>query len=118
MRSNRLDLTLTASEKIKEDKGVEELKKINETEVENVTGGNEYNPNGYRTVCGLKTGWLAMRTAPTYDYSNEIRGSELYNGDEVILMGAPVAGSDGRTYIYVQSVKNGTQGYVNASFLG
>ena len=96
-----------------------ELNKINEMEVENVTGGNGgYNSSGYRTVCRLETGWLAMRTAPTYDYSNEIRGSELYNGDQVILLGSPVIGSDGRTYVFVQSVKTGTQGYVNAAFLG
>ena len=94
-----------------------ELNKINEMEVENVTGGSGYNTNGYRTVCGLQTGWLAIRTAPTYDYANEIRGSELYNGDQVILLGAPVVGSDGRTYVFVQACKNGTQGYVNAAFL-
>ena len=94
-----------------------ELKKINEMEVENVAGGAGYNANGYRTVCRLETGYLAMRTAPTYDYANEIRGAELYNGDQVILLGAPVAGSDGRTYVFVQACKNGTQGYVNAAFL-
>ena len=94
-----------------------ELNKINEMEVESVNGGNGYNADGYRTVTGLQTGWLAIRTAPTYDYANEIRGSELYNGDQVILMGAPVIGSDGRTYVFVQSCKNGTQGYVNAAFL-
>ena len=95
-----------------------ELNKINDMEVENVSGGNGgYNSNGYRTVCGLQTGYLAIRTAPTYDYNNEIRGSELYNGDQVIVLGTPVAGSDGRTYIYIQAVKNGTKGYVNAAFL-
>ena len=94
-----------------------ELNKINEMEVENVTGGNGYEANGYRTVSGVQTGYLAIRTAPTYDYANEIRGSELNNGDQVILMGVPVVGSDGRTYVYVQAVKNGTQGYVNAKFL-
>lgn len=95
-----------------------ELNKINEMEVENVTGGaSGYNSNGYRTVCGLKTGWLAIRTAPTYDYANEIRGAELYNGDQVILLGSPVTGSDGRNYVYVQAVKNNVQGYVNANYL-
>ena len=94
-----------------------ELNKINEMEVESVNGGNGYNADGYRTVTGLQTGWLAIRTAPTYDYANEIRGSELYNGDQVILLGAPVVGSDGRTYVFVQACKNGTQGYVNAAFL-
>lgn len=95
-----------------------ELKKINEKAVENVTGGNAYEVNGYRTVSGVQTGYLSIRTAPTFDYTNEIRGSELHNGDQVILLGAPIAGSDGRTYVFVRSVKNGTQGYVNAAFLG
>ena len=96
-----------------------ELRKINEMEAENVAGGvGGYNANGYRTVCGLQTGYLAIRTAPTYDYDNEKRGYELYNGDQVILLGTPVAGYDGRTYVYVQAVKNGAVGYVNASYLG
>ena len=94
-----------------------ELNKINEMEVENVAGGAGYNANGYRTVCGLEKGYLAIRTAPTYDYSNEIRGAELYNGDQVILLGSPVIGSDGRTYVYVQAVKNNVQGYVNNAYL-
>ena len=94
-----------------------DLNKINDVEVENVSGGNGYNSNGYRTVCKLETGYLAIRTAPNYDYTNEIRGAELYNGDQVMLLGAPVVGSDGRTYVFVQAVKNGVQGYVNAAFL-
>ena len=95
-----------------------ELKKMNEMEIEKVAGGNGgYNTNGYRTVCGIQTGWLAMRTAPTYDYNNEMRGYELYNGDQVILLGAPVTGGDGRTYVFVQAVKSGAKGYVNAGFL-
>ena len=56
------------------------------------------------------------KAVPQIDYL-EKRGYELYNGDQVILLGAPVAGSDGRTYVYVQSVKSGTQGYVNAGYL-
>ena len=95
----------------------EELKKINDVEVEEVAGGAGYKANGYRTVCRLEKGYLAMRTAPTYDYSNEIRGAELYNGDQVILLGTPVIGSDGRTYVYVQAVKNNVQGYVNNAYL-
>ena len=95
-----------------------ELNMINEMEIENVTGGaGAYNANGYRTVCGLKTGYLAMRTAPTYDYNNEKRGFELYNGDQVIPLGAYVTGPDGRTYVWVQAVKSGAQGYVNSAFL-
>ena len=94
-----------------------DLNKINDMEAENVAGGAGYNANGYRTVCRLEKGYLAIRTVPTYDYANEIRGAELYNGDQVILMGAPVVGSDGRTYVYIQAVKNGVQGYVKAGYL-
>ena len=95
-----------------------EMNKLNVNDLENVSGGTgKYNSEGYRTVCRLETGYLAMRTAPAYDPNNEIRGAELYNGDQVKLVGSSVAGSDGRTYIQVFSDKTGTTGYVNADFL-
>ncbi len=95
-----------------------ELEKINEKELEEVAGGGSYySVNGWMTVCRLQTGYLAMRTQPGYDYANEIRGAELYNGDQVQTRGAAVQGSDGRTYILVFSPKTGTTGYVNYSFL-
>ena len=95
-----------------------ELNKLNANDLETVSGGTgRYNSEGYRTVCRLETGYLAMRTAATYDTNNEIRGAELYNGDQVKIVGASVAGVDGRTYIQVYSDKTGTTGYVNAAFL-
>ena len=64
---------------------------MNEQELKEVAGGFG-NPNeAWRVVGGLQTGWLAMRTAPVYDYNNEMRGNELYNGDRVQILSAPVA---------------------------
>ena len=96
---------------------MDELKKINDQDLEEVVGGFQNQNGRWRVVAGLQTGWLAMRTAPTYDYSNEMRGNELYNGDQVQVLSAPVVGSDNRTYILVYSPKTGARGYVNASFL-
>lgn len=96
-----------------------EEKKLNEQELEGVNGGyGYYNNNGWMTVCKLQSGYLAMRTKPTYDYSNEIRGCELYNGDQVQITGSYVGGSDGKTYVWVFSPKSGISGYVNAYYLG
>ena len=73
-----------------------EFDKLNDQEVEKVAGGqSKYAVDGWMTVCRLESGYLAMRTAPTYDYSNEIRGAELYNGDQVQIKGSKVQGSDG-----------------------
>ena len=97
----------------------EEMKKMNEQEVENVAGGNYGGVDGgWRIVQGLQSGYLAMRTYPCYDYANEIRGCELYNGDSVQITGSWVQGSDGRTYVWVYSPKSGVSGYVNAAYIG
>ena len=55
-------------------------------------------------------GYLALRTAPSYDESNEI--GELYTGDTVERCG----GSSGK-YWWVYSPKYGREGYVNADYL-
>ena len=94
-----------------------DMKTMNDQELENVAGGFGNQNGNWRVVAGLQSGWLAMRTTPTYDYSNEMRGNELYNGDQVQILSAPVVGSDNRTYIMVYSPKTGARGYVNASFL-
>ena len=93
--------------------------KFKDQKLEEVAGGGAgYYPNpDQRRVSGLQTGYLAMRTAPTYDERNEIRGAELYNGDVVYIRGAYTQGYDGRTYVTVFAPKNGVTGYVNASFL-
>ena len=93
-----------------------EYEKLSDQELSEVAGGG-YEYGSWKVVGGLQTGWLAMRSAPTYDYSNEMRGNELYNGDRVQILSSPVLGSDNRMYIQVYSPKTGARGYVNASFL-
>ena len=96
-----------------------DIRKMNEQEAANVAGGVEgYNyGNGWRTVKNLQGGYLALRTAPCYDYNNEIRGSESYNGQQLQITGSYVQGTDGRTYVWVYNPRSGMSGYVNASYL-
>ena len=95
--------------------------KLSEEEVKDVNGGYGYGyyDDGWRTVVGLQSGYLAMRTRPAYDYNNEIRGCELHNNDRVQITGSPVpvTGTDGYAYLWVFSPKYGVSGYVNASYL-
>jgi hypothetical protein len=92
-----------------------EIEKQTDKELENVAGG--FSQDGWATVSGLQTGYLAMRTKPGYDYSNEIRGSESYNGDKLKIVGAPVTGPDGKTYVPVYNPRTGLYGWTNFSFL-
>ena len=95
-----------------------DLEKINDCELQDIAGGkSHHNSSTRRVVAYLQRGYLAMRTAPTYDYSNEIRGAELYNGDTVYISGETVKGYDGKTYVWVYSPKSGVYGYVNKSYL-
>ena len=94
------------------------IKKVDVQEMENVSGGAGYYSDGWRIVTNLQSGYLAMRTAPVYDYNNEMRGCELYNGDRVKIEGAYVQGSDGNTYVTIYSPKTDSWGYVNAAYLG
>ena len=55
-------------------------------------------------------GYLALRTAPAYDYSNEI--GELYTGDVVTVKEKPSG-----DYWWVYSSKYGRSGYVNKNYL-
>ena len=57
----------------------------------------------------VATGYLALRTAPAYDYSNEI--GKLYTGDTVTVK------EKGGTYWWVYSSKYGREGYVNSNYL-
>ena len=101
-----------------------ELKKVNDQEMENVAGGNYGGPNiddGWRTVCGLTGGYLAIRTAPAAAYENEINHIGLYNGEQVQIAGDYVQGTGfggPATYVYVFAPKFGCYGYVNAAYLG
>ncbi len=58
----------------------------------------------------VDSGYLALRTAKAYDYSNEI--GSLYTGDTVV-----VSDYSDSTYWYVYSSKLGKYGYVNKNYL-
>ena len=98
-----------------------ELKKITETELKEITGGADGKVGLYegpwKTVRNLKTGWLAIRTDPVYDYRNEI--GQLYNGDSVQIIGnGSGVSSDGQSYIWVWSPRLNKSGWGNENFIG
>ena len=68
------------------------------------------NPSSYYTV-KVDKGYLALRTAPAYDESNEI--GELYTGDMVRLVNT----KGDKTYWWVYSPKHNKKGYVNKNYL-
>lgn len=107
-----------------------EFEKINEEELEQATGGSGgitgiAEGSTHKKVKGLKTGYLALRNAAGYDYSNEI--GQLQNGDEVDITGPTVTVKNdfqGKTTKYTwvtvrksKTCAKGKSGYVNASFL-
>ena len=98
-----------------------EIKKINEQELEEVAGGYGYD-NGWRTVRGIQSGYLAIRTQPAAKYENEINHVGLNNGDKVQITGSYVQGTGfgggAATYVWVYAPKFGISGYVNAAFIG
>lgn len=93
-----------------------DIEKINEQELEGIAGGVA--PGTWVTVRGLQTGYLALRTAPNYDYSNEIHGSESGNGQTLQITGGFTTGPDGRTYVWVFNPRTGMCGWTNAAYLG
>ena len=110
-----------------------EMKKMNAEELGEVAGGaygvegvpiydNNDGTGKYKsTVTGLQSGWLALRSEPGYNASNEI--GQLYNGDKVEVLGeVRYVNNDfnagGATkYIKVKALKLGKIGWVNASFI-
>jgi hypothetical protein len=109
----------------------EEMKEVNDIELEAVAGGKDRIADGVvagphiksssskKTVTGLSSGWLALRSAPGYDASNEI--GQLYNGDTVEVIGDTVTVHNDfhgtSTYIKVHSSKLHKDGYVNAAYI-
>ncbi|MDO4633176.1 MAG: hypothetical protein Q4B01_04895 [Eubacteriales bacterium] len=78
-----------------------------------IGGGSSKNNSSVSGVTynvSVASGYLALRTAPAYDYSNEI--GKLYNGDSVV-----VTSYYNSTYWYVYSPKYGKYGYVNKNYL-
>ena len=97
--------------------------RINEQELEKIAGGSEYEYDSFwRTVRGLESGYLAIRTQPSANYENEINHIGLVNGDRVQITGCYVQGTgfggSTATYVWVFAPKFGISGYVNAAFIG
>jgi uncharacterized membrane-anchored protein len=74
-----------------------------------LTNGSNPSPDYGTYKVKVATGYLALRTAPAYDYSNEI--GQLYTGDTVTVK------EKGGTYWWVYSSKYGREGYVNSNYL-
>ena len=101
---------------------MENIMKINDHEVEAVAGGTVRPHGEWKTVRNLPGGYLAIRTAPAYEYENEINHIGLINGEQVQIAGQYVEGTgingSKATYAYVYAPKFGCYGYVNAYFIG
>ena len=101
-----------------------DIRKLTEQEAANTAGGVEgYNyGNGWRTVMNLQGGYLAIRTAPSFNYENEIIHNGPRNGQLVQIVGETVQGTGingvPTTYVRVYSPDFGVTGYVNAYFIG
>ena len=78
--------------------------------------------NGTWKTVYVNDGYLAIRTAPAFDYNNEINHTGLKTGDQVQITGNYVQGTGlngtSATYVWVFAPKYGVSGYVNAAYLG
>ena len=96
-----------------------DMNKINPEELEGVAGGVSIGQ--WATVSGLTGGYLAIRTAPAADYSNEINHTGLKNGDKVQVTGGTVMGTTfggaRASYTWVYSPQYGVSGYVNSAYI-
>lgn len=117
----------------------EEIRKMGEEELEDITGGatglaggrygepmqditgdqgmHTSSGGNWKTVAGIQVGYLALRTAAAYDDSNII--GQLQNGDIVQIVGDSVATGNSYDpfYSFVYSPKLDARGYVNSNFL-
>ena len=95
---------------------MDEFKKMDEQEIENVNGayGDGFADNGWRTVLATNRGYLALRSQAV-SYDNNIIG-RLSPGERVQIAGVTVVGNDGRQYTWVYAPGKG-QGYVATQFL-
>ena len=99
--------------------------KMNTEELTQAVGGIDgkvgLDEGPMRTVHGLKTGWLALRSDACYDAKNEI--GQLYNGDSVQIMGnAAIVDNDFdqapvTSYTWVYSDRLKKSGWVNSRFI-
>ncbi len=102
-----------------------EYKEMNNEELKQTVGGRDGKVGLWegptRTVHGLQTGWLALRSEPRYDYHNEI--GQLYNGDVVQIMGNDAITehdfdkAEYTAYTWVYSKRLNKSGWVNSRFI-
>ena len=87
------------------------MEKINAEELAQVSGGNDGmgNENWCSAVPNVRTGYLAIRSYPSYDDSNIL--DEIYPGSVFRINTFRWSGS------YVWAKFNGTYGWVNADYL-
>ena len=88
--------------------------KINESNLENVAGGNGY-PQGELHLAQphVQSGYLALRNAPAWDDRNEI--AQIYPGTRFYVDVKRVASGSGYNYFWADY--NGLWGWVNASYV-
>jgi hypothetical protein len=99
--------------------------KMNNQELTQVAGGREgkvgIEEGPMKTVHGLQTGWLALRSEPRYDAKNEI--GQLYNDDVVQVMGNDAIAfhdfdkAEYTGYTWVYSKRLNKSGWVNSRFI-
>ena len=69
------------------------LNKITDKQLDNITGGAFGYMGQWMTVKNITNGYLAIRTAPSYRYENEINHIGLFNGEQVQIAGQSVRGT-------------------------
>ena len=93
-----------------------EKKELTEEELAGITGGADgwqgLFEGPWKKVCNLTSGYLALRTAPLDDESNEI--GVLYNGCEVQIIG----NESDNGYIWVYSPTLNMSGWIKSFFIG
>ena len=78
---------------------------------QNAANMADYDLNSYMTVY-VTNGYLALRSAPDFNSSNEI--AQLHTGDRVEIINSQNSGS----YVQVYCPALGLSGWVNSGFLG
>ncbi|MBR0397168.1 MAG: hypothetical protein IJI10_02765 [Eubacterium sp.] len=89
-----------------------DMNKINEQELEQVTGGKSGISGSWKwvTVTGTKN-YLALRNAPAYDDKNEI--GKLQNGTKIQIRADITSGA----YVWAYASNLNKEGWVNANYV-
>ena len=87
--------------------------KINESNLENVAGGYTGPEMWHLAQPKVQSGYLALRSQPSWNDSNEI--AQIYPGSRFYVDTNTTATGSG--YMYYFANYNGIRGWVNASYL-